>query len=93
MANSIDPDQTAASGTVRSGSKMFAETCLSQYSESYSNNFTTNFIQFSFSFQLSQVWGLIGPIVAGLQRTDETSPSSPTTKSPVNSLLNNGITV
>ena len=44
-------------------------------------------------FQLSRVWDLIRPIVDGLKGTDQVSPSSPTTKSPINSPLNNGITV
>ena len=29
MANSVDPDQAAALGAVRSGSTMFDQTCLS----------------------------------------------------------------
>ena len=30
MANSVDPDQTAPLGAVQSGSKLFAQTCLSE---------------------------------------------------------------
>ena len=30
IANSVDPDQTAPLGAVRSGSALFAQTCLSE---------------------------------------------------------------
>ena len=30
IANSVDPDQTASLGAVRSGSALFAQTCLSE---------------------------------------------------------------
>ena len=33
MADNVDPDQTAPSGAVRSGSAMFAQTYLPQYLE------------------------------------------------------------
>ena len=33
MANSVDPDQTAPSGAVWSGSALFAQPCLSEYLE------------------------------------------------------------